>query len=578
MGRSLTLLDLEGNHLAKVPQALHSLRQLRYLTLANNDLTEVPADAFTPFQDTLQSLSLADNLLDGVPAVALRGCAHLTSLNLNGNRLRNVSDQDWAGWAIRLNLLLLRNNLLTALPERLFQAAPNIRELCLSFNRLRHFTAQSLVDLASSLVTLEASFAVQGGQFPRALVQPLASLRWLVLDNNGFSTIAKSDLYTLPELEYVNLESNRLRALPTALFHRNVHKRLNDIRLSYNELSKLESQTFNGIESLQTVVLTGNRITTVDNLAFNDLDQLLTVILDYNGLSELGARAFHGLPNLLQLDLQNNRLRDFSLKTFFNVSNEEMPLTLNLSSNEINALYPYPTGTPLFVRTLDLSHNRLTEVPGGFLQGVSLSLRHLDLSFNSIERLDGGAFSPLSQLQILKLRGNRIRRLDAKALEGVSGVQILDLSHNSAAQLPTALLRRLTALRHLTLAHNQLETLPQPLLRNTPLESLDLSGNRLRVLPAAALAAVGRTLARLELSDNRLDQLDGVMFARLPHLNRLSLASNRLSVLPDTVFLSLPRLLSLDLSRNPLRTNYKELFHYLQQLQVTIAVIVEYMR
>ncbi|XP_043188383.1 chaoptin-like [Amphibalanus amphitrite] len=567
VGHSLTFLDLEGNQLMEVPPALRTLRKLRFLTLANNGLSEVPAGALIPFQDSLESLSLAENLLENVPAAALRGCSQLTSLNLDGNRLRNISDQDWVGWAGKLVHLLLRNNLLTWLPERTFQAAPNIRKLSLSFNRLRHFTSQSLADLASSLVNLEASFAVQGREFPYELVQPLASLRWLVMDNNGFRRIGDSALYTMPELEYVNLESNRLRSLPTALFHKDVHKKLSDVRLSYNEITRLERETFSGLEGLNTVVLMGNKISMVDNLAFSNLVRLITVTLDSNRISELGAPAFHGLPNLLQLDLQNNRLRDFSMKTFFNVTNEHMPLTLNLSSNEINALYPYPTGTPLFVKTLDLSHNRLIEVPTGFLQGVSVSLRHLDLSFNVIERLDGGAFSTLDKLQVLNLRGNAIRQLDEKSLEGVGAVQILDLSRNSIAQLPETLLRRLTALRHLTLAHNQLETLPQPLLQNAPLESLDLSGNRLRVLPSAALAAVGSSLARLDLSDNRLDQLDGIMFARLPRLSRLSLARNRLSVLPDTVFLSLPRLLSLDLSDNPLRTNYKELFHYLQQLQ-----------
>ena len=45
------------------------------------------------------------------------------------------------------------------------------------------------------------------------------------------------------------------------------------------------------------------------------------------------------------------------------------------------------------------------------------------------------------------------------------------------------------------------------------------------------------------------------------------LSHNRLTILPDNIFMGLSSLLTLDLSHNPIRANFKELFHYTQQLR-----------
>ena len=93
--------------------------------------------------------------------------------------------------------------------------------------------------LGPTLENLEISFGLGRGRggtkyFPEGLVKPLHKLLWLALDNNGIELVTETALYNQGELQYLNLESNRLQDLPPNLIHQNVHKNLLDVRLSFN--------------------------------------------------------------------------------------------------------------------------------------------------------------------------------------------------------------------------------------------------------------------------------------------------------------------------------------------------------
>ena len=74
------------------------------------------------------------------------------------------------------------------------------------------------------------SFALYSGYtaFPSEMIKPLHKLLWLALDNNNIGPAIEPEtaLYNLGELQYLNLESNRLVKLPPNVLHHNVHKKL----------------------------------------------------------------------------------------------------------------------------------------------------------------------------------------------------------------------------------------------------------------------------------------------------------------------------------------------------------------
>ena len=103
-------------------------------------------------------------------------------------------------------------------------------QLSLSFNQLNYLSPDALRDVSSTLENLEMSFALYSGYtaFPSEMIKPLHKLLWLALDNNNIGPAIEPEtaLYNLGELQYLNLESNRLVKLPPNVLHHNVHKKL----------------------------------------------------------------------------------------------------------------------------------------------------------------------------------------------------------------------------------------------------------------------------------------------------------------------------------------------------------------
>ncbi len=278
---TLELIDLEGNDLHNVSEAFGGLRQLRYLYLANNNITTLSEDIFSGFCKTLRALSLSRNGLEAFPVRALARCEQLAHLNLGYNKLRSVGP--FGAWAQKLDTLILRNNRLTELKPRAFKGCPHLRELSLSFNALDRLDSEAFKDVGTTLESLEISFGLRGiHHFPGAALRPLQHLHWLSLDNNGIETVEETSLYGLGELQYLNLEVNRLSDLPPTFLHKNVHKRLLDVRLAYNRVETVKTGAFSALARLQTVVLTGNRITLVESGAFRHLPNLVTLMLTHN--------------------------------------------------------------------------------------------------------------------------------------------------------------------------------------------------------------------------------------------------------------------------------------------------------
>ena len=53
--------------------------------------------------------------------------------------------------------------------------------------------------------------------FPESALKPLQKLLWLSLDNNEIEEISETSLYNLGELQYLNLEANKLQRIPANL-------------------------------------------------------------------------------------------------------------------------------------------------------------------------------------------------------------------------------------------------------------------------------------------------------------------------------------------------------------------------
>lgn len=563
---TLEYLDLERNSIKNFPNALKGLKKLKYLYLPHNLIREINESSLGELSNSLKALSFAGNRLKSVPYLALSKCTKLSHVNLGHNDIKEVTQVDFLGWGESIRTLLLQNNQLVRLESNLFLLTPNLKELSLSFNILTEVEPDAFVDLGGSLGSLDLSYSLYRDDFPEDFLQPLYSLAWLALDNNNMRVMSRSAISNLSQIKYINLESNQFTKLPLGFFNSSIHTHLREVRLSHNHINNLGTNSFKQLMSLQTVVLTGNNIIALDFRSFNELPNLTTVILSQNRINTLQPSCFVRLPYLRKLDMQLNDLREFSLNVFENVSSSS-EMHLNISRNEIKTLTFDNHSTHIKIRTLDASHNRLSDIPTMFLQFFANSLTRLDLAYNMISQIQSMSFENLRYLEVVNLQHNGIRSVRRKAFADMKNLQILDLSHNHLKSLQDSQFSSCPTLRIVDLSSNHLRNFPKDVFHNTTIERLVLSNNEFIVFPGQALGGLGFTLRHLDLSHNHIDRLDSTLFHETQFLSLLNLCKNKITIIPDNAFTGLGNLLHLELCGNSITANFKELFHYVPKLR-----------
>lgn len=167
---------------------------------------------------------------------------------------------------------------------------------------------------------------------------------------------------------------------------------------------------------------------------------------------------------------------------------------LNLSANNLMLL---PDGfIPKGIKRLWLADNRLLTLPNAASQWQDLIYLNLDRNlFRELPDLSS------TQLRWLRCNGNHLVAVPALP----DSIERLYLANNQL----TAFTQKPKALRHLTLANNPIEQIPDTL--GVGLEELDLSGTKVRALPAVldgwqSLRVLN--LAHCPLSEAEKDRLE----------------------------------------------------------------------
>ncbi|KPP63415.1 amphoterin-induced protein 3-like [Scleropages formosus] len=115
--------------------------------------------------------------------------------------------------------------------------------------------------------------------------------------------------------------------------------RLNALRLAHNRLARLLNGAFRGVgRGLRHLDLSSNELHVIEHHYFQDLGVLEELLLFNNRIVRIESRALIGLSHLRKVYLSHNRLTDFP---FFSIKGHSHP----------------------FLRTLDLSSNRLPRLP-----------------------------------------------------------------------------------------------------------------------------------------------------------------------------------------------------------------------
>lgn len=136
-------------------------------------------------------------------------------------------------------------------------------------------------------------------------------------------------------------------------------------------------------------------------------------------------------------------------------------------------------------------------------------------------------------------------------LESAQKTGVCSLCGKGLSEIPPQLLRLGSSLRTLDLSENKLKVLPAAFGSFTPLKSLTLSSNNIGVLPEELSQL--KKLEVLIINKNHLKVLPVGLFTSLSHLKTLSLASNQLTAFPEGLGTS-KHLDVVDLSNNKIRS------------------------
>ena len=198
--------------------------------------------------------------------------------------------------------------------------------------------------------------------------------------------------------------------------------------------------------------------------ALSKLRYLETLDLSHNHLASLSSSCFSGLP-LAEVDLSHNSFQEFDINVFATKVNGE-PVSVDLSHNKLSSVSTTLHGKVLHIQTLNLSANRLSDVPR--LEG--LPLRYLNLDGNPIVRIKEGAFALLKDLVYLSISGlHELQEIESHSFKGLQGLQVLDLSNNHKLKaLSPAVFNELDSLQELNLSGSGVVSLPKNMLAHLP--------------------------------------------------------------------------------------------------------------
>ncbi|NXG11227.1 NRROS regulator, partial [Sakesphorus luctuosus] len=509
--------------------------QLCHLSLTRNRLELIEPGAFLSSRG-LQELSLADNLLFtnySLTAAALSALQALRTLDLAGNRLTEDMVSLFVWNLSSLESLSVARNVIMRLDSSTFTNLTQLLELNLEKNYI--FEIDRAFEGLQRLQRLNIAY----NYLPCLVGFGLTQLRVLNVSNNiieWFLALESDDLF---ELEVLDLSHNRLLFFPVLPRQNKLHSLLlQDNRMSFYQ--HLPNGTSLANVTVQFLIVDGNstNITTVrlwDELCYSNLSSLRLLDMSQNQVWGLPEGFLAQMPSLTHLKLNQNCLEAFHLLEDSLAMLAELDLSqnqlvelgaelavgdilpnlqlFNVSANRLQALPPGLFTHTRKITTVDLSHNQMDLCPQPHVAGEVesppcvdirgvVTLTHLSLADCGLGGLGGRPFQGTS-LTHLDLSDNcqALSRGLGWLQDLAPTLQVLSL-RNTSLSAAAGDFSSLSSLVRLDVSGNSLTALPAS-LDALGLHSLDLRHNCLAALPAGmARAPLGRSLRELYLSRN----------------------------------------------------------------------------
>ncbi|KAM3587750.1 uncharacterized protein V6R79_013312 [Siganus canaliculatus] len=600
----LRTLNLDHNQLTSVPQRLPL--SVKELYLKGNLIEQFRGGAFTGVSELLV-LDLSSNKLTnkGLLKDSLLNATHLESLNLEGNRLKQIPRH----LPHSLKTLNLEGNLISSVKKAALSTLKNLEHLGLARNKI---------------------FKVAPGAF-----KALPVLHQLDLCHNTLRQVPRQ----LPQaLHSVALTHNRIQSVPRDAFcwgNRTLSlSRLVRVQLENNliDMGKLNAQAFRCLRGFQLLLGVYTCVSAVHRmLHFLRVEQYLKSVIVCNSIhlkgfdlileahlldlghtrSEsnypIGPRShFSLIPPLdwifgsqahlcaLCLAFTENRLpangtmRSACLSLLLVTACWALPFRQSgfldfMMEDEGSAVTMPPVIDPFVrqepkcpfrcqchLRVIQCSDLGLKEVPKDIPDDTTL----LDLQNNKITEIKENDFQKLKGLHALILVNNKITSIHPKALTPLTKLQRLYLSKNKLKDVPINMPKSLQELR---IHENEITKIKKASfqgmahvivmeLGSNPLKSAGVDDGAFADLKRVSYIRIADTditdipkglpssLSELHLDGNKITKVTANSLQGLKNLAKLGLSYNEIGSVENGTLANVPHLRELHLDNNALTT------------------------
>ncbi|OWF49469.1 carboxypeptidase N subunit 2-like [Mizuhopecten yessoensis] len=456
------IINCRSRSLSRVPDFRASDELFYELTLANqdncdrcNNITIIPASAFRGLK--ISVLRIDNVLLDFVSHQAFKGLLmSLEEISLQGNgrhpppyralsTLRNLKKLTLKGFQqnsiTRVNAdfsrlsnlqeLVLKNMDISYITKDAFQdRLPNLKKLRMEYLQLGNLPVSGLMPLKN----LEELYAVYVNlrRIPFGAFSSFKKLKVLDLSHNAIRDLVPDCFEGIEHsLEYLGLHLNQLDAGNIGPLASPTWRKLTQLNIGHNYLTRLPLGLFFNMRSLEYLNLDSNEIISLQPGSLQGLQNLTYLDFSGNMISSLVPGMFLHTPRLTELDLSGENTREFNLTSEGLHGLEETLKKLYLKSTPVAESEMWRAIRNLRqIHTLQLDSTGLTEIPD-FQFTHNTHLEELKLQQNLFSRLNEKTFYGLSQsLKVLYLQGNQFRTLGRCVLQHLTSLDTLYLGRN----------------------------------------------------------------------------------------------------------------------------------------------------
>ncbi|XP_075981606.1 uncharacterized protein LOC142980161 [Anticarsia gemmatalis] len=529
--KDLLSVDLSDNNLTYINRTfLQNNDYLQALDVSRNKITDLPPGTFQ-FMKNLKLLNLSSNYLTRLRYGSLRGLHKTEILDLSKNKISQL-DVDIFHECDELKTLIIDyNNIKTFSVERLILALKKIRTLSLGGNPI--LCREIVHNIKSANVTFYAIRQVE-----------VTSIDKIYHEDNvhGIKCGDDSDdvLTTTRKVDDVmkDSQSDAVSSLTSSIvvmiwclvltlvvicgavaYIKLYRNRVFTVNRNMN--MQLRNSTDSSVSEFQTDLLgcliIACQTVTTNPWTLNDEGQCFFTVISTN-LSEIMSDK---IPTC-----------DYEFAepyiTFIITNTTNKNITNNF----------FTTTFDPHIKIIKATNNTWLNIAPATFKNFN-NVLYIDLSGNSIQNINM-AFKGLQALDSLNLSRNHIQLINPDTFtisENETRLHLLDLSHNLLTHLPNNLFVKIHNLRMLYLQGNKISMLGDDSFRYLKnLVYMNLCCNDLTALNTAMKYL--NSLTDLDLSRNRISNLNKDTFAGLSSLQVIDLSLNNIGILPPDI---LPR-------------------------------------